>query len=414
MPIKTSDILKSYFETGDKPTQAQFIDLIDSQRHRLDSIPITDVDGLAAILNDLPSDLSSVLSALAEKAAKATTVAGTKSLAGGGDLSQNRTLSLENDEETPGPNKRYGTNGAGVRGWQPNAEVTGTVTGEKSLVGGGDLSENRTLSLENDQQSPGANKVYGTDIEGTRGWQPRDVAQLPDPPLELLTAYGRNRDGSAGFYKLPHTEEQAVPTVIIGQQTFFSLTNNGKVHVFDAQTQPQGHPFRVADATGGFRSITLLLRNNQFGSFVPVFANAAVMAGYGFNPAPSALTMCVLCQVANAWMVYTDYSLQGALGMTRLGIKNELSGRELDGSDAFCSIRCTAPTAQVYTVPADQFMEGDQLLIEQGGAGKVTVASGAGVVITSPSGLLGTRVQYSMITLVHRGGNNFSLGGDLA
>ena len=40
-----------------------------------------------------------------------------------------------------------------------------------SLTGGGDLSADRTLSLVNDQASPGANKVYGTDSSGTKGWK---------------------------------------------------------------------------------------------------------------------------------------------------------------------------------------------------------------------------------------------------
>lgn len=40
-----------------------------------------------------------------------------------------------------------------------------------SLTGGGDLSTDRTLSLVNDTASPGANKVYGTDASGVRGWK---------------------------------------------------------------------------------------------------------------------------------------------------------------------------------------------------------------------------------------------------
>lgn len=33
MAIKSKEILKSYFETGDKPTESQFRDLIDSLAH---------------------------------------------------------------------------------------------------------------------------------------------------------------------------------------------------------------------------------------------------------------------------------------------------------------------------------------------------------------------------------------------
>lgn len=39
-----------------------------------------------------------------------------------------------------------------------------------SLVGGGRLNANRTLSLQNDQVTPGASKYYGTDGTGTKGF----------------------------------------------------------------------------------------------------------------------------------------------------------------------------------------------------------------------------------------------------
>lgn len=39
-----------------------------------------------------------------------------------------------------------------------------------SLVGGGDLSADRTLQLANDELSPGPDKQYATDVSGTKGW----------------------------------------------------------------------------------------------------------------------------------------------------------------------------------------------------------------------------------------------------
>lgn len=43
--IQQKNILKAYFETGDKPTQSQYENLIDSLRHVYDDIPIGDIDG---------------------------------------------------------------------------------------------------------------------------------------------------------------------------------------------------------------------------------------------------------------------------------------------------------------------------------------------------------------------------------
>lgn len=40
-----------------------------------------------------------------------------------------------------------------------------------SIIGGSDLAADLSLSLENDSASPGANKVYGTDGSGVRGWK---------------------------------------------------------------------------------------------------------------------------------------------------------------------------------------------------------------------------------------------------
>ena len=49
--IQTIGILKSYFETGKKPTQEQFAELIDSFRHKNDAIPMSVIQGLADALN---------------------------------------------------------------------------------------------------------------------------------------------------------------------------------------------------------------------------------------------------------------------------------------------------------------------------------------------------------------------------
>ncbi len=45
-----------------------------------------------------------------------------------------------------------------------------TVTGVTSLAGGGDLSADRTISLVNDAAAPGNSKYYGTDGSGAKGY----------------------------------------------------------------------------------------------------------------------------------------------------------------------------------------------------------------------------------------------------
>ena len=43
MPVQTKTVLKTYFETGDFPTEQQFADLIDSFQHIDDALGVTDV-----------------------------------------------------------------------------------------------------------------------------------------------------------------------------------------------------------------------------------------------------------------------------------------------------------------------------------------------------------------------------------
>lgn len=58
MPQQTRTTLKSWFETGDKPTQQQFWDWIDSFFHLTDPIAQSSVTGLTAALNEKASQAS--------------------------------------------------------------------------------------------------------------------------------------------------------------------------------------------------------------------------------------------------------------------------------------------------------------------------------------------------------------------
>lgn len=126
----------------------------------------------AVPLGSLPVS-DDVQDALDLKADKAIEIATENSLTGGGDLSASRTLSLVNDAPTPGNNRFYGTDASGNKGWIPGAskvDITRQVATQHSLQGGGDLSANRTLSLVGDTAAPGADRFYGTDGSGARGW----------------------------------------------------------------------------------------------------------------------------------------------------------------------------------------------------------------------------------------------------
>lgn len=58
MAIVSLATILGWFKTGDKPTQAQFANTWDSFRHKLESIPVGDIDGLTALLTDFASELA--------------------------------------------------------------------------------------------------------------------------------------------------------------------------------------------------------------------------------------------------------------------------------------------------------------------------------------------------------------------
>jgi len=86
------------------------------------------------------ADITNLVTDLADKVPSARSIGTQDSLVGGGDLSADRTLSLENDEAAPGNNQVYGTDGSGARGWKPDpvggGGATPTGTGFRHVAGG--------------------------------------------------------------------------------------------------------------------------------------------------------------------------------------------------------------------------------------------------------------------------------------
>jgi len=105
----------------------------------------TSAKGIVKLAGDLAGTADTpTVPGLANKAALTTTVSGTNSVTGGGDLSANRSLSLVGDAAAPGNTMYYGTNGSGTKGYYavPTSTVattiaTGTITLAGDLAGTG-------------------------------------------------------------------------------------------------------------------------------------------------------------------------------------------------------------------------------------------------------------------------------------
>jgi hypothetical protein len=74
MAIQNINTLKSWFKRGFKPLQQQFYDWMDSYWHKDEQLPISSVNGLENILNNIPSpeSISALLALFAPEVVNAT------------------------------------------------------------------------------------------------------------------------------------------------------------------------------------------------------------------------------------------------------------------------------------------------------------------------------------------------------
>jgi len=89
----------------------------------------------------------------------------------------------------------------------------------------------------------------------------------------------------------------------------------------------------------------------------------------------------------------------------------------LASSDVNYLVTASNASAITVTVPPSVFTSGQQIHLQQIGAGQVTFAQGSGVTITSTGATASapkTRAQYSACTIICTGTNTFTILGDLA
>ena len=102
-------------------------------------------------------------------------------------------------------------------------------------------------------------------------------------------------------------------------------------------------------------------------------------------------------------------------GPTKMEVVSDTStARTLALADEQTYIRCDNASAITVTVPPQSdvaWTDGAEIIIEQAGAGQVTVAAGAGVTIHTSQTLL-SAAQYSVVTLKRVAEDEWVLGGD--
>jgi hypothetical protein len=120
----------------------------------------------------------------------------------------------------------------------------------------------------------------------------------------------------------------------------------------------------------------------------------------------------------------TDSGLTGGVTSGTADLKLQLQFNAQTGTtytlvvgDLNKLVTCSNASGITLTVPPSVFSAGNQIHIQQIGAGQVTFAQGAGVTITSTGATASApklRAQYSAATVICTASNTFTIVGDLS
>jgi hypothetical protein len=120
----------------------------------------------------------------------------------------------------------------------------------------------------------------------------------------------------------------------------------------------------------------------------------------------------------------TDSGLTGGATSGAVDLKLQLAFNAQTGTtytlvvgDLNKLVTCSNASGITVTVPPSVFSAGNQIHIQQIGAGQVTFAQGSGVTITSTGATASApklRAQYSAATIICTASNTFTIVGDLS
>jgi hypothetical protein len=183
-----------------------------------------------------------------------------------------------------------------VLGYTPVTNAR-TLSGTKSITGGGDLTANRTFELVNDETTPTARKFYSTDGSSTRGW--RTIERLDLPTIIQGAAYPyvekefTSSSGASAIIKIPGSD-------II----FAAYTTTGTVVCYNTLTSQILTTTIVAGASG----LVYVAATGQvwaFGSLAASITRFTATTGVSLGPT------AVLLLTASCRGVYDDSLVTG-------------------------------------------------------------------------------------------------------
>lgn len=126
---------------------------------------------------------------------------------------------------------------------------------------------------------------------------------------------------------------------------------------------------------------------------------------------PDVITALKVRNAANAgWVTLI------AVGVQPITLNNQVDSYTLALVDAEAYVTLTKATAVTCTVPPNAdvaFPVGTSIVIEQGGAGGVTITAGAGVTLQSEGGRLITAGQFAAATVTKKATNTWTVSGNV-
>ena len=225
--------------------------------------------------------------------------------------------------------------GAANVGAPPTSRSISTV---QSLMGGGDFSANRVISLVGDTAAPGGNKLYGTDEAGGRGWRARPWK----PGMKVVTGYTSGGGGStsASLYIETYSTGNGLEASIIIDTDAYSET-----FIF-APSDPMSGAVWIDSSS--------LYASEDYTAALASAISSSVLSGYVSVDYGSSNYLNVTRSAAGA-----SYYINAVLGNVSLTMNYSGGGYGTDGDPPSGGVQSIAITTGGYGIVSGLWMSED-------------------------------------------------------